>query len=304
MTLKQLEAFYWAASLGTFAIAAERLHVTQSTLSKRIAELEQDLGTALFDRSGQRALVTPAGTALLQRARAMMTLEQEIRQTISESEVLSGRCHFGISELSATTWFPDFVRLVAEEYPALRIHPQVGLTKHLERLVERGTLDCAVVTGAGSLSELHYETLTTVDFSWMAAPSRIKRGTLLSAAEVARHPVIASTEDSGLSAALHVWAAGAGIQLEEVLPCNSLTTIINLTVAGMGISFLPRRYVQPLVKRRLLIELRSEPALPRMNYRMVYRKGDTRQLVTSIRAILASQINFDMANPLWHPSAS
>lgn len=37
MTLKQLEAFYWAARLGTFAIAAERLHVTQSTLSKRVA---------------------------------------------------------------------------------------------------------------------------------------------------------------------------------------------------------------------------------------------------------------------------
>lgn len=51
MTLKQLEAFYLAATLGSFSLAAQRAHVTQSSLSKRIAELEAYLGTGLFDRS-------------------------------------------------------------------------------------------------------------------------------------------------------------------------------------------------------------------------------------------------------------
>jgi DNA-binding transcriptional LysR family regulator len=55
MTLKQIEAFYWAAKLGSFAIAAQRLHVTQSSLSKRIAELEQSVGATLFDRTNRSA---------------------------------------------------------------------------------------------------------------------------------------------------------------------------------------------------------------------------------------------------------
>ena len=52
MTLKQLEAFYWAATCASFAVAAERLHLSVSSLSKRIAELEDALGRPLFDRSG------------------------------------------------------------------------------------------------------------------------------------------------------------------------------------------------------------------------------------------------------------
>src|SRR3954465_3277118 len=75
MTLKQLEAFYWAAKLGTFAIAARRLHVTQSSLSKRIAELETDLGQLLFDRASRRATLTAAGEILLQKAGAMLEFE-------------------------------------------------------------------------------------------------------------------------------------------------------------------------------------------------------------------------------------
>ncbi|WP_313311124.1 LysR family transcriptional regulator [Pulveribacter sp.] len=299
MTLKQLEAFYWAATLGTFAIAAERLHVTQSTLSKRIAELEDSLGNALFDRSGQRAQLTPAGTALLPRVRAMLDLENDIRETLARGEVIEGRCHVGISELSATTWFPAFVAAVGQQYPLLQIHPQVGLTKELERLVERGKLDCAVVTGSSVSAELHCETIAEVDFSWMASPARLKRGTVLDAARMALHPVIASSVDSGLAEPLQAWATHAGVQLREVLPCNSLTTILAMTVAGMGISFLPRHYVQPLVRRKMLVELRSDPPLPTIAYRFIRRRDDTRQLVARMRAAVVQEIDFDMPNPLW-----
>jgi DNA-binding transcriptional LysR family regulator len=51
MTLKELEAFHLAATLGSFALAAQRAHITQSSLSKRIAELESWAGAELFDRS-------------------------------------------------------------------------------------------------------------------------------------------------------------------------------------------------------------------------------------------------------------
>ena len=74
MTLKQLQAFYWAATVASFGVAAERLHVSQSTLSKRIAELEGQLRKPLFDRSGHRAALTEAGEQLLPLARRMLGL--------------------------------------------------------------------------------------------------------------------------------------------------------------------------------------------------------------------------------------
>ena len=173
MTLKQLEAFYWATTLGTFSAAAERLHVTQSSLSKRIAELEANIGHALFDRSTQRAKLTGAGEALLPHAQRMLDVEQAIRQGLQIHGELHGSCRLGISELSATTRFPSWVRRVHAEHPGVELKPQVGLGKTLERLVERGELDFAVVTGSVSSAAVFSQTIAQVDFAWMAAPTRL-----------------------------------------------------------------------------------------------------------------------------------
>lgn len=299
MTLKQLEAFYWAATLGTFAIAAERLHVTQSTLSKRIAELEAGIGQALFDRSGQRAMLTAAGSALMPRSRQMLDLEQTIRQSLSVSHESAGPCRVGISELSATTWFPAFVQRLRTEHPQLELKPQVGLGRSLERLVERGELDCAVVTGSVTSAAVASRNVAEVDFAWMASPALLARGTLLDAALFRRHPVISSTSDSGLTGALRNWTSANGVQICEVVTCNSLTAILGMTVAGVGISFLPTRYVAPLVKRKLLAVLRSEPPLPRLVYQFIWRRDDARALVTTLQKLILDEADFTSANPLW-----
>jgi DNA-binding transcriptional LysR family regulator len=299
MTLKQLEAFCWAATLGTFAIAAERLHVTQSTLSKRIAELEVGAGQALFDRSGQRATLTAAGSALLPQARQMLDLEQTMRQSLSMSHESVGPCRVGISELSATTWFPAFVRRLRTEYPQLELKPQVGLGKSLERLVERGELDCAVVTGSVTSAVVASRNVAEVDFAWMASPTLLRKGTLLDAALFRRYPVISSTNDSGLTGALRSWTSTNDVQICDVVTCNSLTAILGMTVAGVGISFLPRRYVAPLIKRKLLAVLRSEPPLPRLSYQFIWRRDDNRALVATLQQLIFDEVDFSSANPLW-----
>ncbi len=99
MTLKQLEAFYWAASAASFLVAAERLHVSQSTLSKRISELEAQLRTPLFDRSGHRAVLTEAGEQLLPLARRMLGLADDMRALVAGSGGARGHCRFGVGHL-------------------------------------------------------------------------------------------------------------------------------------------------------------------------------------------------------------
>jgi DNA-binding transcriptional LysR family regulator len=299
MTLNQLKAFYWAAKLGTFAIAAQRLHVTQSSLSKRIAELEADIGKPLFDRSGRRALLTAAGDMLLAKAQQMLELEEAIHSTLALEEDLAGTCRFGLSELSATTWFPDFVSRLRDEHPDLALAPQVGLGRNLERLVERGELDLALVAGSASSGAIASQYVSDVKFEWMSSPSRLRRGTLLKAAQFQQHPVISSSPESGLALAFESWAASYRMKVREVIVCNSLTAIIGLTVAGVGISFLPRRYVLPLVERSLLVPLRSDPPLPVFKYSLIWRRDDTRRVVTSIRKLVLEEVDFTTPNALW-----
>ena len=150
MTLKQLEAFYWAATCASFAVAAERLHLSVSSLSKRIAELEEALGQPLFDRSGHKAALTEAGQRLLPQAGDMLASAERIRASVAQSAGLVGRCRFGVGELTALTWLPRLIGVVRAAHPGLVLEPYVDIGQVLEQRVADGELDFAVIAGRSS----------------------------------------------------------------------------------------------------------------------------------------------------------
>jgi DNA-binding transcriptional LysR family regulator len=300
MTLKQLEAFHWAAKLGTFAIAAQRLHVTQSSLSKRIAELESDLGQSLFDRNSRRATLTAAGEILLQRAGAMLEFEREIRSSLgAQQQELRGVCRFGLTELAATSWFPSFAVRLEQSHPNIVLEPRVGLSRPLEVAITRGELDVASIAGEVVDRELQSRRIAEIEFVWTSAPSRLRRRTVLSHEHFATHPVINNPHDSGLSAAFESWARSNSIRVAKTIQCNSRAAIIALTIAGVGISFQPRKYVQPLFNRSLLVPLESEPPLPRMPYHLIWRSDDHRPMIKMIVDLIQDEADFGIDNIFW-----
>jgi DNA-binding transcriptional LysR family regulator len=292
MTLKQLEAFLWSARLGSFAVAALRLHVTQSSLSKRISELEADLGRQLFNRSGQRAVITEAGTQLLPYATQMLEMEAQARSAVDVGGSLRGHCRFGISELVASTWLPRLVARVHAQHPALVLEPHVDLTRGLERRVERGELDFAVIPGPSALPALAHHPIADLQYAWMAAPSRLAAGTVLTPQHFAEHPVVTLTAESTLTQAFNRWASQQQLEIPRALVCNSLLALIGLTTAGVGISFFPRVYMRALLQSGRLVELVSEPALPDLRYCFHWRRDDGRRLVALMQDLVVEQADF------------
>jgi DNA-binding transcriptional LysR family regulator len=305
MTLKQLEAFYWAAKLGTFALAAQRLHVTQSSLSKRIAELEADLERQLFDRNSRRATVTAAGEILLEKAGPMLEFERDIRAALGEqSEGVRGACKFGLTELSATTWFPALAARMEQEYPHVALEPQVGLSRTQETAVLRGELDLAVIAGPASSPKIASHVIAEIEFVWTASPARLRRRTVLTAEHFGTSPVVSNAHDSGLNALIENWWASQRIRPARTIPCNSRSAMIALTVAGVGLSFQPRRYVQPLLNRGLLVPLECDPPLPQVPYSLVWRRDDNRRVVQVVRELVEQEADFGSENLFWSPSAA
>jgi DNA-binding transcriptional LysR family regulator len=294
MTLKQLEAFYLAANLGSFALAAERLHVTQSSLSKRIAELEAAVERELFDRSSKRAQLTEAGHRLIPIVAKMLELKDSVRNAAVSDATLSGTCRFGISELGALTWLPRFVARVRREHPQLLLQPHVALGRQLELQVIRGEIDFAVVAGASTDARIASHTIAPVGFTWMASPARIRLGATLKPAELQRHPVITMTEGSALTRAFDVWAADQGLRMQRIVTSNSLMAIVGLTIADVGISFLPQESMRPWVKRGALVAFGSRPALPTLDYSFLHRNDDTRNVIRVLLKCVAEEANFSM----------
>jgi DNA-binding transcriptional LysR family regulator len=292
MTLKQLEAFYLAATLGSFALAAQRAHVTQSSLSKRIAELEAWVRAELFDRSGKRAQLTEAGQRLLPVAARMLELKEGIRDALDSSPTLTGTCRFGISELGALTWLPRFVARVRTEHPQLVLQPLVDLGRRLERQVVRGELDFAIIPIPPENSQIAAHGIGEVHFTWMAAPGRVSAGSVLRAEDLSRHPVITMSEGSGVTQAFDVWAAGLGLHMQRTVASNSLMAIIGLTMADVGLSFLPVEFMRPWIESGALVALPSDPPLPTMRYCFVHRADDHRAMLPMLLQCVSEVAQF------------
>ena len=297
MTLKQIEAFYWAAKLGSFAIAAQRLHVTQSSLSKRIAELEESVGALLFDRSSKRAQLSEAGQRLLVPAASMLELGESMRAQVRSNSGLSGICRFGITELGSLTWLPAFIKQARGLHPALVFQPYVDLARPLERLVSRGELDFAVAPGLAHDEGLACQKIGEVECTWMAAPSRVTAGTVLSARQLEALPIITMTEGSGMTVAINQWALEHRINLHRTLASNSMMAIVGLTAADIGISFLPVLFMQPWIAQDRLVACRSRPAPPNLSYYFLSRSDDKRELIETMQRLIASAAQLDALTP-------
>jgi DNA-binding transcriptional LysR family regulator len=292
MTFKQLEAFYWAATCANFAIAAERLHLSVSSLSKRVAELEESLGVALFDRSGHRAALTEAGQGLLPRALELLDAAASVRHTFAPNAGLVGRCAFGVGELSAMTWLPRFIAQVRTTNPKLVLEPYVNVGAVLETRVDNGELDFAIIAGRSSRQTVLSQPITQAQFVWMAAPALADQYRDLPDMLRNRQPIIALPQAAGTTRLIDDWLLAHGIAAVERISCNNWGAIAGMLIASVGVGILPEGWARKLVRANLLSILTEKQALTPLTYSFQWRRGDSRPLVKQMLAQAAGVADF------------
>ena len=300
MTLKQLEAFYWAATCASFAVAAQRLHLSLSSLSKRIAELEASLGQALFDRSGHRAALTDAGSHLLPQARQLLQAAESVRQSVAQRTGLHGVCRFGVGELTALTWLPRLVRRMQQQHPGLTPEPSVDIGEVLERRVEAGELDFAIVAGRSSRSGITSVPVAQALFAWCAAPALVGRARTLSPALLTDHALVTLPTGAGTTRILDDWlAAQLGGLAPRRLVCNHWGGVAGMLVEGAGIGLLPQAWAWALQRRGALRVLVAKPALAPLPYAFQWRRDDARPVVAALRELAQASADFSVAGALF-----
>lgn len=292
MTLKQLEAFCWAATCANFAIAAERLHLSVSSLSKRISELEEALGVVLFDRSGHRAVLSDVGRALLPRALALLDEAAAIRAAFGPGAGLVGRCSFGVGELSALTWLPRFIAQARAQHPGLVLEPYVDVGAVLERRVDKGELDFAIIAGRSSRHGVLSQPITQASFVWMAAPALVGPGQGAVELLAAGLPIVALPPSAGTTRLIDDWLLARSIVAVERIACNNWGAIAGMLIASVGVGILPEGWARRLVAQNLLIPLADpDPPAP-LAYSFQWRRGDSRPLLEQLRPLAARCADF------------
>lgn len=299
MTLKQLEAFYWAATCSNFALAAERVSLSVSSLSKRIAELELSLGQTLFDRSGHRATLTEAGSCLLPMAAALLQQADRLQQDMGGARGLRGACRIGVGELTALTWLPRLVAAIQSAHPALDLSIHVDIGDALADRLHRGELDVAVIAGRSSRSSLLCMPIAQASFTWCATPELARRLVAMDAAALDEHPLVTLPQGSGVTHIIDEWLRQTGAQPRRRLVCNHWGAIAGLLVQGGGVGLLPVGWARALRGRGMIEELASPIALGSLDYALHSRRDDLRPLVNALRSITAEAADFTVASGVF-----
>ena len=142
MEFKQLRTFVEVAHQGGFTQAAHLLHISQSAVSKQVAQLEQNLGTPLFDRLGSQVRLTAAGQVVLQRAEGMLRLHKELLSELDDlSQLTRGELRVGLPLLGSNALFASLFAEYRRRYPNIQVQLLEGGSMHIEQAVMSGELE-------------------------------------------------------------------------------------------------------------------------------------------------------------------
>ena len=172
MSLRALRTLIAIAQHGSFARAADSVHLTQSAVSLHIKSLEEAFNASLFDRSRRLPVLTHAGHLAVERAREIVALYDSIASDIGPDNELRGRLKIGAIHTALANTLPLALATLAAEHPHLRINVASGMSAELATRVEAGELDAAITTEP--VKPHPYGLVSTTLYAegfWIIAPS-------------------------------------------------------------------------------------------------------------------------------------
>lgn len=156
--LKQLRAFIHAAQTGSISKAAERLFLSQPSVSLQIKALEEELGSTLFERRGPKIIITPAGRALLELTRPLVEGMDSLPEVFAAKigEVDSGVLDIAAGESTILYILPQFVQAFTRAFPKiqLRLHNVTG--RDGMSLLRADEVDFAVGSMLDAMEDINY----------------------------------------------------------------------------------------------------------------------------------------------------
>ena len=157
MEIRVLRYFLEVAREGSVTHAAERLHISQPTLSKQLKDLEAELGKKLFVRSSFSVRLTDEGMLLRKRAEDILGMVDKTTEEFKAlGQITGGDIHIGCAESENIKHLARWIRAVQSRIPGIRVHLYSGDTDDLAERLDRGLLDFAVIAQAVDLSKYNY----------------------------------------------------------------------------------------------------------------------------------------------------
>jgi len=243
MDINTLQAFTQVAEHGSFSEAAERLYLTQPAVSKRIAQLEEQLGVKLFDRIGRNISLTEAGRTLLPRARRLLNDATDIKRIVADlnNAEIAGRLTMATSHHIGLHRLPAPLKIFTQNYPKVELDIRFMDSEAACRAVEIGDMEIAIVTlPPKPMPQLKMETIWDDPLAFIVAKDHLLGNQqTINLKTLLEHPAVLPSTGTYTRAILEKAVREAGLSLHIGMSTNYLETLSMLVTAGLGWSLLP-----------------------------------------------------------------
>ncbi|WP_423597125.1 LysR family transcriptional regulator [Roseateles sp. MS654] len=284
MNLRFVEAFHWAASLRSVTRAAQKLHITQSALSSRIASLEEELGVVLLDRRDKQFRLTVAGQRFHTLAQRLLEVQRQVKEEMGGGGG-AGRpvaLRIGAIESVVHSWLTGWLQEVRAANPDFELELTVETSPVLVDQVRRGAQDLVFAAiPAADGGGVRTRAMASMPMAFVGrADLHTKRRYGLP--ELADHDLLTFQRGSQPHQALLQTFQESGLPLPRVHAISSISAMVQLVEGGFGIATLPVAVAEQLAKRLSLRVLRSDTDLEPLPIHASYREDPSSQLTESV----------------------
>ncbi len=241
MDLRSLRAFAEVVRQGGFSRAAKTVFATQSTVSKAVKQLEDEIGMPLLDRLAPGTTLTAAGEIVYRRALSMLAEREDMIGELEELRGLKrGVLRLGLPAVGSNTLFAPIFTAYRRRYPGIEIRLIEQGSKRLEELMLAGDLDLAAsLLPIGP--EFEWQEVTREPIDLMIASAHPLAGRdRIALAEIADQPFILFGEGFALNPIILDACRRSGFQPHVTGRSSQIDFIIELVASGLGLGFLPR----------------------------------------------------------------
>lgn len=244
MNINHLTIFYAVAEEGSLSQAAERLKITASGVSQRLADLERSLDTRLFDRTSKGMRPTDAGKLLHDYARRLFKLEAEACRALADLKQLNqGKLTLGATPLVGTYLLPELLARFRQEYPCVEVQLVIAGTDLLVEQLQADTLDLVLSEDTSS----HYDdNVQSTEFAQdelvaIVAPQHPLVGqTSVSLLTFCHEPLVLPEIGLPLRSLLDRLFAAHELDMRPSMVLGNIEAIKRVVAAGGGVAIVPQ----------------------------------------------------------------
>ncbi|MFC4494131.1 LysR family transcriptional regulator [Streptomyces ovatisporus] len=284
-TLRQLSAFAAVARAASFTAAAAELHVSQSSLSRAVADLERLLGTQLLERDTRNVQLTAAGVEALRIADQIVNAHRAGMKELQRFLLgESGTVAVATLPSVAAVLLPQVISGFRRQRPQVAMRIMDGLERSVLDRVLAGDADFAITTFGEPSGQLEHRPLARDRFVAVLPPEHTLAGQKeVSWEELAGHPYLAVGRDSSVRRLADATFAQIDARIAPAAEAGNVATVGGLVAAGLGVSAMPalvlpllgsgpfvsRPLVRPVVHRRLDVVMRTRRTVPLAAHRFL-----------------------------------